>query len=154
VDDYLIRPMEPKDLERVLGIISRHDESDENEAREFFRDYYNNSPVDPAKCRHYVVEIEDDLVGVGGYIVPENRDEFEIAFLFVDPYYQGQKLGTRLLKRVCNDVRSLGAEHLLVPIDPEDIPSQAIKFYEINGFSPIKPGAIDTKTKIYYRKNL
>lgn len=154
MDDYLLRPMEPKDLERVLGIISRHDESEEDEARDFFKNYYDSNPEKNENCRYYVIEVEDDLVAVGGYILPENKKEFEIGFLFVDPYYQGQKLGTRLLNRICKDVRSLGAMQLLVSIDPEDIPRQAIKFYEVNGFAPVD-STLPTKTKnVYYKKEL
>ncbi|RJO72432.1 MAG: N-acetyltransferase [Myxococcales bacterium] len=140
--EYLIRAIEPKDLERVLGIITRHKEEMEDTARDFFRIYFDSSAQEPRQGRHYVVETEDDLVAVGGFIGFAEPGYHWVGFLYVDPYFQGQGIGTRLLERIAGEVSALGARQLLVSIDPDDIPTQTVRFYEVNGFaSAIIPDA-------------
>ncbi len=134
MDDYFIRPIEPKDLERALGIISRHDENDEDVAREFFRLYFEQDEIDPLNGQHYVLEWEGDLVAIGGYISTSQSASYWVGFLFVDPYFRGHKLGTALLHRVIKDIQSMGASELRVGISPDAISSNAVKFYQINGF--------------------
>ena len=134
MDDFHIRPIEPRDVERAVGIVTRHDETDGDKAKEFFSAYFGDSDRFPYPGRHYVLETDDDLVAVGGYVRARETQEHWIGFLFVDPYYQGQGIGTHLLKRIVGDLRKEKIKHLYVTVDEEDIPLQTVRFYEVNGF--------------------
>lgn len=153
MDPYHIRLAEARDVERVLGIISRHDEDDEEEAREFFRNYCEQPDDTPESGRYFVLEVEDDLVGVGGYIPSGGTGEYWIGYLYIDPYYQGQGLGTWLLNTICDTIKAIGAERVFVEVDVNDIPSQALRFYEVNGFkSDGKKGHPDRSSLIYSKE--
>lgn len=158
MDDPLIRPMEPRDTERVLGIISRTDEMDEEEAREFFKRYFDEEDPERRGGVHYVVEWSSELVAVGGYLKVNDTQEYWLGFLFVDPYYQGQGLGTRILRHIIEDLRKDGANELLAPLEPEDIPSQVVRFYEVNGFRRGtiggSPPVLGRPRTIVYRRSL
>ena len=154
MEDYLVRPIEPRDIERVLGIITRNDEADEEVARRFFKDYFSKASDDPRRGSHFVVESDEELFAVGGYMVSEDTGEFWVGFLFVDPYYQGQRLGTTLLEKISTEVMALGGERLLVTVGEEDIPAQTVRFYEVNGFEMIEldetpPVLIDPDYRTY-----
>ena len=158
MDDCHIRLIEPRDVERVLGIITRHDESEEDDARDFFKRCFDSNHNPPSNSRHYVIELEDEPIGVGGYVFVAEKNEYWVGFLYVDTYYQGQGLGSLLLERICLDVRKLGADSIYVGIEGKDIPTQMVGFYEVNGFAPTDqsggssvPPTVDYKV---YRKPL
>ncbi len=132
--DYILRPAEERDLERVLGIISIHDEAQEQVARRFLKDYFHNKP-DPSEAMHYVLEAQGEVVAVGGYIVDKQENICWIGLLYVDPYYRGQGLGTQLLNRVTQDTKKLGHDRLFVSVDQEDYSDTVIRFYTGNKFS-------------------
>jgi GNAT superfamily N-acetyltransferase len=150
--------MEPRDTERVLGIISRTDEIDEDEAREFFKRYFDDSGSDQSGGIHYVVQWEEELVGVGGYLCDATTQEYWLGFLFIDPYFQGHGLGTLLLQHIQGELKGLGANSILAPLEPEDIPSQIVQFYEVNGFrrdrAVGKPPVMQRPKTIVFRKSL
>ncbi len=134
MDDCHIRPIEHRDLERVLGIVTRNDEEDEDAAREFFREYFQVEERDPKTGFHYVIGGEEDLFGVGGYVPSETEGKYWIGWVFVDPYYQSQGLGTRLLSKIEEDLLELGANELCVRVKNRDIARELVRFYEVNGF--------------------
>ncbi len=135
MEDYLIRPVEPRDVERVIGIISRHDESEGELARDYLDAYFQDPLTAREYGRHYVVELDEEIVAVGGYLCEPVRGEFWVGFLVVDPYYQGQGIGSLLLERFDADVRSLDGAALHVAVPESDVLKRSARFYEVNGFN-------------------
>lgn len=135
MDDYLIRPIEARDIERAIGIITINDEDDLQEATEFFRVYCTEDQAEE-RGTHFVVESEErELVATGGWVQAlDDEKTCWIGHLFVDPYYQGQGIGSMLLSYVLNDIQERAKVRVLVAVEEEDIVEGRVRFYEVHGF--------------------
>ena len=74
-----------------------------------------------------------------GYVLGEltGRKTGELVSLTVDPSSRGQKLGQKLLDRICDSLRNAGAEKIVLEVRKEN---PAVHLYEKNGF--VKTGEL------------
>jgi GNAT superfamily N-acetyltransferase len=96
--------------------------------------------VDFVKHTALVAEIEEadrrSIVGGGRYIITA-PGEAEIAFVVIDAY-QGQGIGTLLLRHLAHIARSAGVKELSADVLPENAPMR--KVFSKFGFEP-RPSA-------------
>lgn len=79
----------------------------------------------------FVMEENQKLIGVGRAI------DNEIYFLFVDPEYHGQSIGSRILHELEKEITT-NHKHFTVLST-----LNAVSFYQKNGYKAIKPSGYD-----------
>lgn len=60
------------------------------------------------KINYFVAEINEKLVGIGGY------DQTKIRTFFVDPHYHKKGIGKKLLSKILEEAKNKGVKKLLV----------------------------------------
>lgn len=112
-----------------------------------FRDVLETDMVTKARPEHlqhllvrpdfvvFVARFANQVIGgLTAYILPQYHSEKPVVYLYdiaVGVTYQGQGVGTKLLKQLIQYGLSLGAEELFVQADRED--SHALNFYRAKG---------------------
>ena len=78
------------------------------------------------RYRYFVAEGKNGIDGVAGY----QKQSGSLAGIFVDPELKESGIGSRLMKKLENDARSLGLEQM------ETLASlEAVEFYRKNGYT-------------------
>lgn len=123
----MIRAMNSQDLERVLDIESQVYTSPWS--KPMFEDELS------ADSRRYFVDESDDglVVGYGGLMLvgPESH----VITLAVDPAFQGQGVGSRLLARLLTESVEGGARHLTLEVRASNHPARSL--YQRFGFEEV-----------------
>jgi ribosomal-protein-alanine N-acetyltransferase len=92
------------------------------------------SEISQRATRHYVVAQHDkDIVGYGGLMV--HADEGHITTIAVDPAFQHQSVGTRVLLTLVETARERGARTLALEVRVANWPAQ--RLYAWFGFRPV-----------------
>jgi ribosomal protein S18 acetylase RimI-like enzyme len=137
--DLEIRPMCEADLDEVLRFIRLHDTDDWEAARRGFEQTDLGHPWE--RMLHLVAVDEDDdgdvrPVGVSGYYIDdfEARGVYWLSWTYVNPFFQGEGVGTQLMNAVVETLEVLGARRLFVSTSSLDKYGAAVEFYERHGF--------------------
>jgi RimJ/RimL family protein N-acetyltransferase len=137
-----IRALRPEDREDMLAAIGRT--SPQSLRRRFFVPKRGFSEAEFAFFMNIdfdnhvalVAQIDEDgrpsIVGGGRYIVVE-AGRAEIAFVVVDAY-QGQGIGSALMRHLANLAREAGLKGLIAEVLPENTPM--LKVFSKFGFRP------------------
>ena len=137
-----IRALRPQDKSEMLAAVGRT--STQSLQRRFFvpkkgfseqeMAYFLN--IDYANHVALVAEIDEDghpaIAGSGRYIVVR-PGQAEIAFMVVDAY-QGQGIGTILMRHLAGLARSTGLNELIAEVLPEN--TAMLKVFSRFGFQP------------------
>ena len=83
-----------------------------------------------------LVHVDDDVVGVGCVKLLEDGDTVEVKRMWVDPDHRGAGLGGRLLARLEDRARELGASRAV--LDTRRLLG-AVPLYERNGYRATEP---------------
>ena len=117
--DPHLRPMAEADLDEVLRMIRLHDTDDYDAARRGFEDCEFGPPYE--RMTHLVSVTEDDNgdvrpVGVSGYYIDdfEARGIYWLSWTYVNPFFQGEGIGTALIEAVVETLEALEARKLFV----------------------------------------
>ena len=135
-----IRPLVLKDRERLQSILkkSRIFHSDEiSVAMELIDIVLRDSNQKDYKI-YCTVDAQNQPIG---YIcfgpIPMTKGAFDLYWIVIDPHFQGQKIGSRLIDFLEEEVRGLKGRMILV--DTSSIPQyeKAQKFYLKKGFHEV-----------------
>ena len=148
MDNYNLRMMQISDVDAVVALIERNEPDDAPLARQFFKRFFEKYETEHEYARHYILEENHNIVAVGGWENkdPETMDVFWIGWMFVDPYYQGHGLGSRLLGQVERDVTAKNGRKLYVEVSAADMENQANRFFLRHDYT--REGTL----KDYYKK--
>jgi RimJ/RimL family protein N-acetyltransferase len=125
-----IRALRPEDRDAMLAAVTR------TGTRSLFRRFFGaRSAFSEAEIRFFlnvdfvdhvaiVAEVDEDgkpaIVG-GGRFVKLDAQRAEVAFAVIDPY-QGQGLGTILMRHIASLARTAGLRELVAEVLPENTP--------------------------------
>jgi diaminobutyrate acetyltransferase len=88
------------------------------------------------KASCFLAEKDSKTVGfVMGFVSDNIEGTYFIWQIGVDLEFQGQGLGSAILKEVEKEIKKLGSSRIELTIDPENTPSQ--KLFEKNGYKNI-----------------
>ena len=91
---------------------------------------------EPPKGRLLLAWRDTEAVGCVG-LRPLEGDACEMKRLFVQPRVRGERLGRRLVERICEEARGAGYSRMFLDTLPSM--SQAIQLYTDMGFKRIEP---------------
>lgn len=92
---------------------------------EDFKEYLENDLE-----KYFVVEVDDTVIGAGGINFETNAKSAKISWDFIDPNFQGKRIGQKLLKHRIDLINTMDNIQLI-----EVRTSQfAFEFYAKNGF--------------------
>jgi GNAT superfamily N-acetyltransferase len=128
-----LRAMCLGDLAKVIKIIEAHDEDDGEAAETQFQDEGFDT--------HFVIELEEKVVGVTGYqAVAATDGTYWLSWTYLDQTCRGQGLGKAMVLDLIDKLRHKKGRRLFVKVsdyeDPEDgkIYESAFKMYQSLGF--------------------
>jgi len=100
------------------------------------------------KDRVFVARLGSEIIGVSGYWYDDYAESgiYWLGWTYVDPKYQRQGIGQKLLDRVIRELKKKKARKLYVDTSSRGLYRQAIRFYLANGFKR------EGKFKDYYQK--
>jgi RimJ/RimL family protein N-acetyltransferase len=131
-----LRVMRPDDIDEVLRIIRLHDTDDYRAARQVFESA--SFDADEDLSAHFVALDPEErrVVGVSGYYVDDLEAEgiYWLGWTYVNPYFQGQGHGLRLVRAIAHTVAQLGARKLYLSTSSHPSYEEARGFYERFGF--------------------
>ncbi len=147
-----IRPIEPRDRERIRQILiatNRFTEDDIRSACELV----SSAIDDPGKGEYVVHVLEEPDSGpkkmVQGYVcygpTPQTEGVFDLYWIAVDPRQQGLGFGQLLLRFVENEVRRQRGRMLLIETRSKESYAPTLRFYQRSGYEEI------SRIKDFYR---
>ncbi|MEO8035868.1 MAG: GNAT family N-acetyltransferase [Acidobacteriota bacterium] len=147
-----IRPVEPRDRERIQQILVATAHFTEEEVR-CAVELVDSSLEHPDKGDYFVHVLEEPDSGpnraVQGYVcfgpTPLTDGVFDLYWIAVDPNQQGQGFGQVLLKFVENEVRRQRGRMLLIETSGKESYSATLRFYVRSGYDEI------SRIKDFYR---
>lgn len=83
--------------------------------------------------RDFSYHIEEDGRMIAGIVAASTFQTVEVEFLFVDEAFRGQGLGSALLRKVEEEARAVGMEHVLL----NTYSFQAPDFYRKMGYAQL-----------------
>lgn len=83
---------------------------------------------------YFVADRNGEIVGHVGYIYDESRGVYEIVGVVVKNTVQGKGIGTQLIDRVCEHVKSLGGREVFLCTLEHPANEMTMRFYEKLGF--------------------
>ncbi|MBO5473404.1 MAG: GNAT family N-acetyltransferase [Lachnospiraceae bacterium] len=135
----MIRTAKPQDIPRIAEImifgkrvayrpIFQDDFVSFNEMRVIdVIEKYNNDPA----CLKGMLVYDDGIVkGVLGRKL--EKETVELTDFYVEPFFKGQGVGTKLIQYAIAQARETGRERMFLWVLEENTPAR--KFYEANGF--------------------
>jgi ribosomal protein S18 acetylase RimI-like enzyme len=142
-----IRPIEPKDRERIHEIlvgVARFTEEEVRCAMELV-----DQALQHPERGEYLVHVLEDHAGVEGYVcfgaTPMTEGVFDLYWIAVDPRRQGQGFGQLLLRFVENEVRRARGRMLLIETSSKESYGPTLRFYQRSGYDEI------SRIKDFYR---
>ncbi|WP_106495727.1 GNAT family N-acetyltransferase [Lentibacillus sp. Marseille-P4043] len=139
--NYLVRNMEREDIPHVQhvaktswnstydGIIPREIQDD------FLQVAYNDDRMKKrlAGSYLYVVDVEGEIVGFANFSPVNEEGKAELGAIYLLPEYQGNGMGTALLKKGITELKDIKEIFISVEKDNEI----GKRFYEAKGFDVI-----------------
>jgi ribosomal protein S18 acetylase RimI-like enzyme len=142
-----IRPIEPRDRERIHEILVGVARFTEEEVR-CAMELVDQALQHPERGEYLVHVLEDDH-GVEGYVcfgaTPLTEGVFDLYWIAVDPRQQGQGFGQLLLRFVENEVRRARGRMLLIETSSKESYGPTLRFYQRSGYDEI------SRIKDFYR---
>jgi len=147
-----IRPVEPKDRDRIHDIlvgVARFTEDEVKCAAELV----DLALEHPERGEYFVYVLDDHDSGpnrmVQGYVcygpTPLTDGVFDLYWIAVDPKHQGQGFGQLLLRFVENEVRRQRGRMLLIETSSKESYAPTLRFYARSGYDEI------SRIKDFYR---
>lgn len=129
-----IRTAQKQDVKAILDVIRRTLKYDLKFARRYYERFFDDGDEMTEGDAVYVACVGRDVAGVIGYARDYLSTDFSywLGWFAVRDEFRRQKLGTRLLRRVEEDLRSMGKHKVFV--STEDSNSIAKSFYTRHGF--------------------
>jgi ribosomal protein S18 acetylase RimI-like enzyme len=130
----IIRKAIKENLNDILSIIKEHQTYDVKFARRYYENFFSDK-LDK-KDEVYVAFRDEELVGVIGYF----RDYFSTDYSYslgwfgVKREFRRSGIGTKLLRRVQNDLKAMRNINRKLFVSTEDDNEGARSFYIQNGF--------------------
>lgn len=122
-----IREYQPSDKNAVMNLIRQNTPKYFAPEEEADLSIY----LDSERELYYVLFCNNELVGCGGINYAENKTIGKISWDMVHPKYQGQSLGTQLLKYRIEKLKSIDSVRKITVRTSQ----LAYKFYERQGFT-------------------
>jgi [ribosomal protein S18]-alanine N-acetyltransferase len=94
--------------------------------------------------RYFVVEVNDQIIGCGGFNFDKTSSIYKIAWDIIHPNFQSKGIGKSLLEYRLNEIRLLNTNHPIVVRTSQKV----FPFYEKNGFQ------LDYVKEDYWAKGL
>lgn len=124
-----------------------YNKKDEIEVKKIFTKYWTDDEflselakeLDSDSCRFYVVEEEDEIIGIAGWRLPSvflgrcSNTKKPAELYIIASKFQNRGIGNYLGRKIINDVRDLGFTEI-VCFSPESH-SNSWNFYEKLGFT-------------------
>jgi ribosomal protein S18 acetylase RimI-like enzyme len=159
-----IRPLEPKDRERIHQILVATARFTPDEVKSA-DDLVDQALEHPEKGEYLVHVLEEPDSGpkkmVQGYVcygaTPLTDGVFDLYWIAVDPRRQGQGFGQLLLRFVENEVRRQRGRMLLIETSSKESYVPTLRFYQQSGYdeiSRIKDFYRIEDDKVVFSKNL
>jgi len=130
-----IRPMEPRDRERVLDIVTATGNFTPAEIA-IALEVVDEGLADPESG--YFLFVAEDETGVAGYEchgpTPLTDGTYDLYWIAVDPRTQGSGYGRALLRFAEEDVLRRGGRLLLIETSSQESYGATIRFYEKSGY--------------------
>ena len=145
-----VRPVEPRDRERILEILVATARFTEEEVRCAI-ELVDQALTQPEKGDYlvHVLEGPEGEAPVQGYTchgaTPLTDGVFDLYWIAVDPNRQGQGYGQVLLRFVENEVKKEKGRMLLIETSSKESYSSTLRFYEKSGYDEI------SRIKDFYR---
>lgn len=124
-----IRPYSPTDRELLLGLLQLNTPTyfAPSEAQDF-ADYLDNQANN-----YFVVELDEQIIGCGGFNTPDGPAIARLSWDIVHPQYQGNGIGSALTRYRLQEIRKIdGVKTVVVRTSQLVYP-----FYERFGFRVI-----------------
>ena len=147
-----IRPVEPKDRERIHQILVATARFTPDEVKSAV-ELVDQALEHPEKGEYLVHVLEEPDSGpkkmVQGYVcygpTPRTDGVFDLYWIAVDPKRQGQGFGQLLLRFVENEVRRQRGRMLLIETSSKESYGPTLRFYHRSGYDEI------SRIKDFYR---
>lgn len=91
--------------------------------------------------RHELLLVGDEWAGFAALGPTERSRQFKLHKLYLSQVWQGQGMGSMLLRHCEHEARKLGADHLLLTVNKRN--AKAIDAYKRNGFVITKSVVMD-----------
>jgi amino-acid N-acetyltransferase len=136
-----IRPAQKKDVRAVWGLIQRGMKADELVRR-------TRADVERTIADYFVFEVDRNPVGCAALHPYPDENKAELASVYVDPRYENQGIGGRLLAYADAAARAKGFDVLFC------LSTQAINYFITKGgFSPGTPDDLPPGRREVYERN-
>jgi amino-acid N-acetyltransferase len=136
-----IRPAQKKDVRAVFGLIQRGVKADELVKR-------TRADLERQIGDYFVFEVDRNPVGCAALHLYPEESKAELASVYVDPRYENQGIGKRLIQYAEGAARSRGVGTLFC------LSTQAINFFiQRGGFKPGTPDDLPPARREVYEKN-
>ena len=133
-NNVVIRAAQEDDLKALLDIIRKTLKYDVKFARRYYERFFDNADEMTEGDAVYVACVGGHIAGVIGYARDYLSTDFSywLGWFAVHDKFRRQKLGSRLLRRVEKDLKSIGKKKVFV--STEDSNTIAKSFYTRHGF--------------------
>ena len=136
-----IRPAQKKDVRAVFGLIQRGVKADELVKR-------TRADVERQIGDYFVFEVDRNPVGCAALHLYPEENKAELASVYVDPRYENQGIGKRLIQYAEGSARSRGVGMLFC------LSTQAVNFFiQRGGFQKGSPDDLPSSRREVYEKN-
>lgn len=129
---WIFRPMNDRDIDRVLEIIDNVDDDDCEEAADTYRESLDN---------HFVITFGNEVQGVTGFYEAEGTNcTCYLSWTYLADEYRGQGIGRKMLETLLEAVKQDGGRKIYVEVSDyrdetgEDIYGDARALYQKLGF--------------------
>ena len=136
---FELREITRDDVDSVVDIISKHQPVDGAQARAYYDGYFGGRErsASDRERSYVVVDIPSaNVIGVGGY-APDKYDwsiVLWLSWLYVAERIRRHGVGSRLLVKIVDDARRLGANKLYLDTSSDPSYAAAVAMYERFGF--------------------
>jgi ribosomal-protein-alanine N-acetyltransferase len=126
IENLKIRAYHPNDKPKLLGLLKLNvpvyfAESEINDLDEYLENHIE---------QYFVIEFENSIIGAGGINIEDNNSTGKISWDFIDPKFQGQGAGRKLLAYRIDLLKSIKSiENITVRTS-----QLTYLFYEKSGF--------------------
>ena len=130
----VIQEAKRQDQDEIFRLIARQRQADATGAGLTYHRHFNlkQRPRD----RVFVARLGSEIIGVTGYWYDDYAESgiYWLGWTYVDPKYQRQGIGQKLLDRVIRELKKKKARKLYVDTSSRSLYRPAIRFYLANGF--------------------
>lgn len=130
-----IKALGEDDVDEVLRFIGLHDTDDHRAAQHSLEGYDFRPPYE--RAGYLVARLDEPRpVGISGYYIDdlEARGVYWLDWTYVNPFFQGEGIGSALLRATIETVYALGARKLFLSTSTLPKYERAVSFYRAHGF--------------------